>query len=442
MKNDSNQSIKNHSQRKQQPAYIEKTKLSNEDLPHFQWELVTLGDEAERLLLDYPMSGARTKINEETRLAALSVILANMKNGNDLIIPNFAETRVELNGFSRTTFLNVLDHLQKVALIGREGEKFKRSIITYSTRIRKYLPIRRVCKPLMPVRINLKDKNIPMAKLNKDVRSDQNRRMRDVWDFYLDHEISPGIDNELFNLVNDVEIEVEKKPPLQRPDSNKILPYIVFNDRDLTKGGRMYGAFWIGMKSILRRKITIDSELTSDIDGKGMHVQLLYRDRGISMPTGDPYLFANPKKRAVAKGLMLLMMNTKNEMNPIKGRQAVEKTYRKHFGKEEGLDEVILELESFHNQIFDDLYKPNWGRLQKTEAAIMLSIMERGMADDIVILPVHDGCLCPKKHTGRVLQYFEDEEIVTDVSLKHYQDLPIKQYQTVLAAVRNYRHAA
>ena len=28
----------------------------------------------------------------------------------------------------------------------------------------------------------------------------------------------------------------------------------------------------------------------------------------------------------------------------------------------------------------------------------MLNIAERGMADGVVILPVHDGCLCPRRH--------------------------------------------
>lgn len=50
---------------------------------------------------------------------------------------------------------------------------------------------------------------------------------------------------------------------------------MIFNDRDLRLGGRMYEAFWIGEKKIFRRVITIAGEKTSDIDSKAMHVQLL-----------------------------------------------------------------------------------------------------------------------------------------------------------------------
>lgn len=422
--------------------YIKKTELSREDLPHFQWELRPVRSMAEQFFKDHPMSGARNKAIEKARQAAIDVILANMRNGMDLIVPNFAEASIETHGFGRRVFLDVLEYLQAPTLIGREGEGYKRSIITYSTRMRCYLPTKVVFQPLTPIRINLKDEEITVTQINKLTRGDLKRRLRKMWGFYQEHDISPGIDRDTFELFNDVEVEVEGKPPLIFPDSAKILPQIVFNDRDLTMGGRMYGAFWIGMKSILRREITIDGELTSDIDGKGMHVQLLYRDRGIPMPKGDPYMFSDPAKREIAKKLMVLMMNTKSVLDPVAGRKAVERTFRNHYGHEDGLDDLILELEGHHYAIVDDLYRPNWSNLQRTEAAIMLRIMERGMEENIVVLPVHDGCLCPRQYVDRVCQYFIGEDIVAEVSQKHYRELPVDKYQKALAAVRDMRQAA
>ncbi len=118
----------------------QKIKLSNENLPHFQWELTTLQPCGETLLKDYPMSGPRNGTVGNSRLKALNCILANQRNGRELIIPNFANVNKEATGFSRAVFLTVLEHLMKVALVGREGEGFTRSILTFSTRIRRYEP--------------------------------------------------------------------------------------------------------------------------------------------------------------------------------------------------------------------------------------------------------------------------------------------------------------
>ena len=67
----------------------------------------------------------------------------------------------------------------------------------------------------------------------------------------------------------------------------------------------------------------------------------------------------------------------------------------------------------------------------------MLRIMERGMRDGIVILPVHDGCLCPRSKTDQVVQYFNDEGIVSVVSADHFKPLPIDECEEALEKVRS-----
>ena len=161
------------------------------------------------------------------------------------------------------------------------------------------------------------------------------------------------------------------------------------------------------------------------------------------MPAGDPYIFTgDDERRAITKRLMLLMMNTKGTMPCTAGLKAVARTYRQHYGDDKRIEDLTLELEAHHSQILDRLYKPNWGDLQRTEAAIMLSIMERGMADDIVILPVHDGCLCPRQYKDRVMGYFSDAEIVAEENLDHRKELPVDEAIALLAANRKYAQAA
>ncbi|NTV51282.1 MAG: hypothetical protein HGA69_00395 [Desulfobulbaceae bacterium] len=395
---------------------------------------------AEHLLKDYPMSGPRNTTIRQARLVAIDCILANIKNGKDLIVPNFQRLSADDLGFSRDTFRSVLEHLENANFIAREtrpgGENaaYARSILEYSARIRKYQPVRIIFQP-KPVITNIKGERLVVAKVNVAVRKDLKVRLKKSWDFFLQHEILPGINNETFQLFDQYQTEVHNKKPLIFPDPSKVLPYFVFNDRDLTMGGRMYGAFWIGESKILRRAIRIDGELTADIDGRAMHVQLLYRRMGVPIPEGDPYLF-DDDRRSIAKKLMLLMMNTREEMPATLGRKAVQKTYRKHYGQVDGIEDLILKLESHHSSIVDQFYKPNWGDLQRTEAALILSIMEDGIRDGVVILPVHDGCLCQRQHKDKVLEYFKGKGIIATENLEHLQGLPISETREALAAVR------
>jgi hypothetical protein len=415
-----------------------KKKLSREHLPHFQWELRSYQNRGEVLLKDYPMSGPRNSVVNAARLEALDVILCNITNGMSLIVPNFSRQKAEEHGFARSVFLSVLKHLSKVALIGREGEGYSRSIIDYSSRIRKYIPTRVIFRPLSEVVINPKcEGQSVMPRIDTEERRKLKADLKKVYDFYLDHTIEPGIDDETFKLFNDLDMEVYRKEPLIKPDPTKILPYIVFNDRDLTKGGRMYGAFWIGEKKVLRRAIKIDGELTADIDGRAMHVQLLYRLKGEHLPKGDPYLFRDDRRK-IAKKLMLLMMNTRKECLPEAGREAVARTFRKDHGQFEGIEDLILQLEAHHSRIADEFYKPNWGRLQKTEAALMLSIMLSGIEDNIVVLPVHDGCLCPRQHSEKVLGYFKERHIEALENSDHRKPLPMEEARRLLKSAREF----
>ena len=153
----------------------------------------------------------------------------------------------------------------------------------------------------------------------------------------------------------------------------------------------------------------------------------------MSLPEGDIYIYADDRRR-VTKGLMLLMMNTKEECRPEIGRKRVKRTYKSRFDHDEGLDEYILELEGLHHKILHLLYRPNWGQLQHTEAAIMLNIMEAAMNEDIVVLPVHDGCLCKLEHKEKVLQLFTDQGIEAEENEKHLLPLPLKETKAFLEA--------
>lgn len=425
-----------------------KNRHPDDTLPHFKHEWRCHERDAINLFEAFVMEPRNSAVRQR-HISALCVILANITAaGMNLQLDNFSRLRVESCGYSRQAFLNVLNHLEKVALIHRKVEEgdFTQSVITYSTRILMYKPVWVYYQPAGTILINDKETGVrKMGKINNAERKELKEGVQKYWDFVLENEIKLNLTKTTFDLFNDYEVEVKQKKPLAVPDERKVLPHISFNDQELTLGGRFYGAFWINCKKEFRKLITINGELTSDIDGRAMHTQLLYKLKGMSMPLGNPYLYEG-ELREVTKMLMLLMLNTRQKETIIEGRKKVIKTYLKDWkrraflhriGVQGQLEKYIEELETYHSKILDELYQPNWGRLQKTEAAVMLKIMLRGVAEDVLVLPVHDGCLCAQKNKKTVLGYFESEGIIAEEKVKHLNPLPITE---TMDALRAYRH--
>ena len=240
------------------------------------------------------------------------------------------------------------------------------------------------------------------------------------------------------NLSKAVDRWLPKKDKATFPDPYEILPVAIFNDQACTKGGRFYRCFWIGMPREARRFITIDGEPTSDIDGSAMHVQLLYMKAELPLPDSPLYLYIKgDPERKITKRLMLYMMNTSRTYAPKQGRISVIKTYEKHHGKKDDLLKYIIRLEQLHKPVLHMLYRSNWGDLQCTEARIMLNIMLRGVADDIVVLPVHDGCLCKQSERDRVMGYFAKENIIAEENLEHLKPVDFDKIRVAYDSVQS-----
>lgn len=265
---------------------------------------------------------------------------------------------------------------------------------------------------------------MPIA-LNTDTKKALDKRIRKVWDFYKQHNIRHNITIEDFEIVRDFRrIVKDKQRDIIYPDNHEICPVAVFNDRAASIGGRFYSAFWIGMPKELRPLITIDGLPTADIDGCAMHVQLLYQRAELPVPDVELYIYPKgDERRKITKMLMLYMINTRKDWPGDSGRVAVIKTYKKHQTQAKcNLMDCILELEKLHHGIRPYLYKSNWGNLQHTEAQIILKIMLAAMKEGIVVLPVHDGCLCQRKHRSRVLEFFADNNIVAKENKAHLHE--------------------
>ncbi len=64
----------------------------------------------------------------------------------------------------------------------------------------------------------------------------------------------------------------------------------------------------------------------------------------------------------------------------------------------------------------------------------MLNIMEAAMDEGIVVLPVHDGCMCKIEHRERVLQFFRDQDIEAAENIDHLKPVPLAETEALLKA--------
>lgn len=387
---------------------------------------------AMQFLKDYPMTPKSNKETvQESRIKAVNTILSNQTKGKILKVRNISKEP------GRTVLLNVFNHMVERGIIARTENTVLASEIEYLKPAKLYVPTGIVYTPRCEIfyKIGKKGGRFPMN-LDTPEKKQLAARLNAWWAFIERQKILTNISHDDFELLNRYQTEILRKEPLNYPEQERSKPYFSFNDKEMTKGGRLYGAWWIGTHKLLRKFATINGELTADVDGCGMHVQLLYKIAGVEFPSQDPYIYED-ERRAVTKGLMLLMMNTRRDYHDkAKGREAVANTYRRNkiFPKTDRskLLELIKELEHFHKPIVNHLYKSNWGELQRREAQIMMNIMENGMRENIPVLPVHDGCLCPRSKKQRVLELFQEQGIKAAENTKHLKPIPLDEIRQLL----------
>ncbi|GAB6191292.1 hypothetical protein [Desulfocastanea catecholica] len=417
--------------------------MSTDDKPNKYFSMGLRGnpETAKALLQYYPMPATNKKAVKESRLIAVNTILSNQIKGDVLKVRNISKEP------GRTILLQVFNHMVEHGLITRSVDTMLSSEIKYQPLAKLYLPAGIVYTPRHQIYYRPEKKeNRTHMNLDTPEKKELAARLSAWWHFIEQQDIKHNISQEYFDLLNRYQVEVCKKEPLNYPEQTKIKPYFSFNNKEMTKGGRLYGAWWTGANKRLRKQTTINGELTSDVDGRGMHVQLLYREANVKFPDHDPYVYQD-ETRTITKQLMLLMMNTKKDYEDRdKGRKAVAYTYAKSRDcpkvSRDRLIALMKELEQCHEPIINYLYKSNWGRLQMVEAQIMMNIMEAGMKENIPILPVHDGCLCPRSAKSRVVELFNEQGIEAAENQKHLIPLPEEELRQILRQDQKLKLAA
>jgi hypothetical protein len=173
-------------------------------------------------------------------------------------------------------------------------------------------------------------------------------------------------------------------------DDSRVELKRIFNNGTFEEGGRLYGGFWISMKSEDIRDITIDDEWVVALDYGQMAVRLAYSLAKAPISFDDGYLIPEwEKARELTKKLINVMLNSTSS-----DEWTIPKKIEKLYPYREKIERhLIADIYSFHKPISKLFGKPNGMKFMFLESEILIDVLLELNALGIVALPIHDGLL-------------------------------------------------
>ena len=187
----------------------------------------------------------------------------------------------------------------------------------------------------------------------------------------------------------------------------------IFNNSDFAQGGRLYGGFWQAMSSDERQEyIRINQDTVVELDYGQMSLLLLYAEAQAQqqLPSGDLYDLSEygipVSCRLGIKKVMQAIINS-----PALPKR-LPKGARKHVPSRISMRELLTAVEQKHPAIFPLMTSGIGMRLFRTEADILVGVLEALRCQGVVALPIHDAVLvadADKDTTMRIMkEVFKD----------------------------------
>ncbi|TSK08815.1 MAG: hypothetical protein FPO08_05810 [Geobacter sp.] len=182
--------------------------------------------------------------------------------------------------------------------------------------------------------------------------------------------------------------------------------YRVFNNRSWEQGGRFYGAWWIGCSSILRKYITLNGEPTCELDYSGIHIHLLYAQKGINYAAMRPDAYTlddGLPDRDLNKLILLTAINAENEndaCSSVFNQLRLESGMLQHYNIT-SYDPIRLKLNLLkekHSPIADKIASGEGIKLQYFDSCVIEKLIIFATEHNIPVLTIHDSVVCAVRH--------------------------------------------
>ena len=188
----------------------------------------------------------------------------------------------------------------------------------------------------------------------------------------------------------------------------------VFNNATFDEGGRFYGGWWQRIPSKFRRRITINEYPTKEFDYSNLHAALLYAQEGLPL-ADDAYSLptVSDQYRKLIKSTFFKLVNAREDQRI---------TAPKIDALPPGMNWQQLQdaLIAKHQPIARHFRSGSGLKLQRIDSDIAEQVMLRMMADDLLVLPVHDSFItyhgCAERVANEMKRAFR-EHMNADVEI-------------------------
>lgn len=182
------------------------------------------------------------------------------------------------------------------------------------------------------------------------------------------------------------------------PDCSRKRLLRIFNNSSFGEGGRLYHGLWQDLNKATRRnELLINGQSVVELDYGQMFLRMLYADTATGAPDVED-LYAIPDCSYSRDGLKKI---TTAALTTDSVLTRMPEGARKHFPDDLPFSEVMAKITEYHAPIAPHLFTGVGMKLQKREADIMVKLLLKAKAQNLILLPIHDGVLC---QAGRELE--------------------------------------
>lgn len=241
-------------------------------------------------------------------------------------------------------------------------------------------------------------------------------------------QINQFIEQHLINLEINDDQEKELSSRLRNREEDGKDKYLdfsntrlrrIFNNSSFEQGARLYGGFWQQIPKEYRALITINDKRTIQLDYSGMHFIIMYANKGLPIPKGDPYTMDeyDPSLRSDIKTAFNTIVNC-STVDEAKG--AIDKAISNGKLSSELIDgeQVLNAFKVKHAEISNFIASGEGMNLQFIDSQIAERVLLKGMEENVCILPIHDGFIANTGDESKLHQWMSEAfEEVTGESI-------------------------
>ena len=176
----------------------------------------------------------------------------------------------------------------------------------------------------------------------------------------------------------------------------------IFQNGTWDDGGRFYGPWWQTVPKEWRSRIRINNLPTIEIDYSGLHIVLLYAEKGIDywdQDGEDPYKLPgveeSERMRILLKDILLAAVNAKDESAALKGVRKKINFNKEEYGwvgdERVDLKSLIRQFAQRHALIQDRFFSNAGIKLQNIDGKIAEQVINTLTDRDTPVLSIHDS---------------------------------------------------